>query len=101
EELVEDAVLLAAPARAADGIARHSAELLEAEAVPGGADDAEALGHQPDLSQVEHPRQQLALGEVPRRTKENDHLVRGAFRRRLPNARARRGNANAHSSRLT
>ena len=55
-----------APAR---GTPRRSSSLA------GGADDPEALRHQPHLREVEHPRQQLALGEVAGRAEEDDHLV--------------------------
>ena len=41
----------------------------------GGADDAEVVRHQSDLGQVEHPRQQLSLGEVAGGAEEDDDLV--------------------------
>jgi hypothetical protein len=58
-----------------DRLTGELAELLLTDRPAGGADDAEALRHQPTLREVEHPRQQLALGEVAGGAEEDDHLV--------------------------
>ena len=42
---------------------------------PRGADDDEALRHQPRLREVEHPRQQLAPRQVAGRPEEDDHVI--------------------------
>ena len=84
-------------------------------ALAGGADDPEALRHQPDPGEVEHPRQQLALGQVAGRAEEDDHLVLGdlgavgalaagacggdAHALRLTDARARPGAARDYAAR--
>ena len=84
---------------AADRLARQLAELLDADLPSGRADDPEALRHQPDLGEAEHPRQQLPLRQVPGRAEEDDDQVLGNPRRRLLRSCACR--RNAHTLRLT
>ena len=78
--------------RAATGIlhslASHFPELLLAGLSPGGADDAKAPRHQPHLSEVEHPRQQFALGEIAGRPEKHDHVILGNALASRPRQRA-------------
>ena len=60
-----------------DGVMRTLPKLLVAERARRArdADHAVVLGHEARAMEVEEPRQELALGEIPRRPEEHDHVV--------------------------
>ena len=70
-----------------DRLADEGRELPLVHLPSGDADDDEALGHQPRIGEVEHPREELAPREVAGRPEEDDHVILGDGRRRCDHGR--------------
>ena len=89
DEALHSLALGRAPPRLLDRLPRQVAKAFIADVAPRRADDPEARRHQPDLRQVEHPRQQFPLRQIPRRPEQHDHMIRGLLLRGSRPTRAR------------